>query len=133
MSKGLTLIEIAVGIAIISFGVIFIISAFPLGVMISNSNEKSNISLFLASTKIEEIISQIYDETDEGVLTEDFGEILEFPQYKRILEVECFNPNLETGDCSLGEDFGIKKITVVVSHKLLTKRNVTLTTLFVKK
>ncbi len=56
MNKGMTLIETVVSIAIISVAVVFAISAFPLGMRITDMNQRSSVALFLASTKIEEVI-----------------------------------------------------------------------------
>ncbi len=130
MSKGTTLIEIIVGIAIISIGVLFIVLAFPLGLASVNTNQQSNVALFLASSKIEEISSQFYDEIEKGVIVEEFNEISDFKNYKREVVVECFDINND--NCS-GGDSGIKKVTVTVSFVSVTEKNITLTTLITKK
>ncbi len=129
MSKGITLIEIVIGIAIISIGVVFIISAFPLGITMNQINQKNNIATFLASSRLEEISSQSYDDLEDGFFTEDYGDIDNFEGYKRTTKIECFNPH---GDACF-DDTGIKKIKVSVYFSMLTERKTNLITLITKK
>ncbi len=114
MNKGLTLVETIIGISIISFSVIFMISVFTSGIMTMNSIHEENISLFLTSSKIEEISSLNYNEIEEGLFIEDFGELSDYPAYRREIEIECFDPQWD--EC-LGGDSGMKKITVTVFSK----------------
>ncbi len=130
MSKGLTLIEIAIGIAIISIAVVFVITAFPLGIRITDMNQKSNIALFLASSRLEEVISMSYDELEDGIHVEDFGDIFEFDNYRRITEIKCFNPL--GGEC-FGDETGIRKIEVSTSSAVLGEREVRLQALISRR
>ncbi len=129
MSKGMTLIEIIIGIAIISIGVVFIISTFPLGMAINQVNQRSNMANFLASSKLEEISSQSYDDLEDGFFIEDYGDIDNFNKYKRTTKIECFDPQNDT--CS--NDTGIKKIEVSVYFFMITEKNTNLITLVTKK
>jgi len=126
----MTLIEIVIGITIISFGVVFIISSFSLGMRISGTSQGNSVGLFLASEKMEEIHSLIYDEIAEGVFVEDFGEIQGFEGHKRETEITCFDP--ESGD-ECQEDSGIKKVKISVFFKPQEEKSVDLTALISKK
>ncbi len=123
MSKGLTLIEIIVGVAIISIGAVFIVALFPSGMQMVGVNQQNDIALFLATSKMEELISLPYDEVEEGVFLEDFGTIEGFETYKREVEIRCFDPERE--ECQ--EDTGMKKIKVRSSSKMAITRGVLLT------
>ncbi len=129
MSKGMTLIEIVIGIAIISIGVVFIISAFPLGMTINQINQRNNIATFLASSKVEEISSQFYNDLEDGFFIEDYGDIDNFKEYKRTTLIECFDPY----DDFCSDDTGIKKVEVSVYFFMLTEKNTNLVTLIAKK
>lgn len=119
MSKGLTLIETVISIAIISMGVALSITAFPLGIKLADLNNRSSTALFLASAQIETVVYQGYEDTEEGIFIEDFGDILNFEGYKRETEVSCFSPE---GNCIPG----IKKVEVSVYSKLSLNKKTTL-------
>ncbi len=127
MSKGLTLIETVIGIAIISIGVIFVISSFPLAARIIDLNQKSNTALFLASSQIEKMIYQDYKNIEQGFFVEDFGEIIGFEDYKRETEISCF---LIDEECQSDE---ILKVEVIVYPKSFFNKEVALTTVITKK
>lgn len=130
MSKGITLIEVVVGLAIISLGVLSIIAVFPFAVKNLELDYRSNSALFLASNRIEELTQTEYENVEMGTFVEDFGEIQEFDNYKRETTVNCFHPQNET--CS--EDTGLKKVTVTVFSKGVGNNSSTsLTTLIVDK
>lgn len=120
MNKGLTLIETVISIAIISIGVLIAITSFPLGIRVADINQKKNTALFLASAQIETLIHQGYEEAEEGVFVEDFGEVDAFEEYKRETEVTCFQPE---GVCILG----MKKVKVTVYFQESEKSSVSLT------
>ncbi|MGM0439193.1 MAG: type IV pilus modification PilV family protein [Patescibacteria group bacterium] len=113
MSKGITLIETLIGLAILSFGIIAIIAVFPLGVKSLDMNYRTNTALFLASSQIENVIDQDYENLDLGVATENFGEIEDFTNYKRETHIDCFDP--ENEECS--EETGMKEVEVTVYSK----------------
>ncbi len=127
MSKGLTLIETVIGIAIISIGIVFVISSFPLGVKIIDLNQKSNTALFLASSKIEEVVYEGYRNVEKGTFWEEFGEINNFEEYKRKTEISCFPDN----ESCQNED--ILKVEVTVYPKTFFNKEVTLTAVITKK
>lgn len=124
MSKGITLIEVIIGLAIISFGILSVIAVFPIGLRTLDMNQKSNTALFLASSQIEASIGKGYDNLEEGVSVEDFGEIDDFENYKRETSVSCLE-----GHDNCFEESGIKKIEVTVFIDGLIQDEVELTTL----
>ncbi|GEM_PF-2511928 len=129
MSKGLTLIETIIGVAVISIGVVFIVSVFPLGARIVELNQKSNTALFLASAQIESTVSQEYDDLEKGVFLEDFGEITRFEEYSRETEISCFDP--ENENCV--EDTGMKKVVVTVKPRTSKEAETNLTVIITER
>jgi Tfp pilus assembly protein PilV len=129
MSKGITLIETIIGLAILSFGLLAVIAAFPLGLKTLDTNYRSNSALFLASNKIEEIRNQEYQNLESGVFIEDFGEISDFENYKRETKINCFSPDGQECD----DNSQIKKIEVTVFFKSENNQKSTLTTLITER
>lgn len=113
MSKGITLIETLISLAILSFGILAIVAVFPIAAKNLDANYRNNTAIFLASSQIENIIGQDYEVLEKGVFTEDFGEIEDFENYKRETHISCFDPQKE--ECS--EETGIKEIEVIVYSK----------------
>jgi type II secretory pathway pseudopilin PulG len=129
MSKGITLIETIIGLAILSFGILSIAAAFPLGLKTLDLNQRSNAALFLASNKIEEIKTIKYEDLETGTFIEGFGEISDFENYKRETIVSCFRP--QNDNCAEGG--GIKKVKVTVNFNNQTNNQSTLTTLITNR
>ncbi len=123
MSKGLTLIESLISIAIVIFGISFITLVLPLAVRKTDSNEVNNAAFFLASARMEEAVSLNYRELEEGVSFDNYG------NYEIETKVSCFHPER---DCS-GEETGIKKIEVDISLNSSTKSIINLSTLVIKE
>ena len=115
-SKGFTLIELMVAIFILTAGIVAVLSAFPLGVRIGKSAEMTTVATQLGQAKMEEIISKSYGDISSGTTTEDYGEISDFPSYKRITQVSYYDPVNST---TTESDLRIKKIKVTVSWELL--------------
>lgn len=130
MSKGITLIEVVISLAVISLGVLAVIATFPFAAKSLEVDYKNNTALFLAENKMEEIIQSEYESVEIGTFVEDFGEIERFNNYSRETTVNCFQPEGET--CS--EDTGLKKVIVEVYSKGISSNNPTsLTILIVNK
>ena len=128
MSKGITLIETIIGLAILSFGALAIMASFSVGLNSLLQNQETNTALFLASSRIEELSAKRYEDIRLGI-DEYFFETAEgYEDYKVRTEVDCFEMNGQ--ECS--ED-GIKEITVTVFSEGGHGHEVTLTTLTTKK
>jgi len=133
--KGFTLIELLVATFILTVAISGVLSAFPLGAKIGNSAQFSSVASQLAQAKIEEVTSKSYDEILIGTETEDYGVVSDFPYYKRVTEVICYDPNGSelSPNCP---DTDIKKINVVLYWKSTlgaTERSFDIATLVVKK
>lgn len=111
-SEGFTLIELLVAIFILTIGIIAILQAFPLGTYVQKSAQMTSTAIQLSQAKMEEIISQSYNEISLGIVEEDYGSITNFNSYKRRTEVSYFDPN--NPEVPPSEDLGIKKIEVTV-------------------
>jgi len=129
MSKGVTLIESLIGLAIISFGVLFVILVFPLVVSSTFSVKKDTTALFLATSKMEKMVTESYSLIEEGSASEDYGDIDEFDNYRREVVVSCFHPEKSCEN----EETGMKKIKVSVFRKESEGEIISLTSLISKK
>lgn len=110
---GFTLIETMIAISILSIGIVAVLYMFPIGFKVEKSAQMETIAVYLAQTKMEEVISKSYDEEGMSVTTtiEDYGSIPNFNLYKRVKEISYYDPvNSTTTD----DDLGIKKIEVSV-------------------
>lgn len=105
MSRGITLIETLISLAIISFGMLAIIAVFPIAAESLDMNYRMNTALFLASSQIENVMSQNYEDLEIGVST------MNLKNYSVETHIDCFNPQKDS--CS--EEVGMKKIEVIVS------------------
>lgn len=113
MSKGITLIETIIALAIFAIGIVSTIVVFPMATETLERNVRSDTALNLAVNKIEEVTAKRYEELEEGTYFEDVGEIDGFENYQRSLIVSCFEPEGE--NCN--QDTGIKKIEVIVEEE----------------
>jgi len=114
-NKGITIIEILLVIAILSYTVFFIISIFPFGLSKSKLAEKTTIATNLSQAKIEELISQSYESLNTGTTTEaSLANIdQDFSDYSRQTAINFLDSNLNLSP----NDLGFKKIKVIVSWK----------------
>jgi len=106
-----------IAVFILSVGITAVLAMFPLGIQIVKSSEMATIGTQLAQEKIEEVISKPY-----ASISEEPEETLDppFSAYSRETEVTCFDPNGELSpNCP---DTGIKKIKVIVSWGILSKK-----------
>jgi len=133
-SAGFTLIESLTAIFILTIGITAILEAFPSGVFIQKSSQMSTIANQLCQEKMEEVVSQSYDETVAGVYEEAYGSLGLFPLYKRKTEISYFDPN-NPGMVPAG-DLGIKKIKVTVywhSHLGVAEKSISFADLYAKR
>ena len=107
--KGFTIIELLISIFVLTVGILGILLMFPTAIRVEKSSQMASIASYLGQAKIEQIISQPYDEIASS--TEDYGVISGFQPYKRITEINYFDPVNST---TTGEDLGIKKIDITV-------------------
>ncbi len=129
MSKGITLIETIIGLAILSFGILSIVAAFPLGLKTLNLNQRSNNAIFLASNRMESIKTDKYEDLETGTFVEDFGDIPDFENYKRETVISCY----DSQDDNCSEDDGIKKVKVTVTFNGQGNNQSVLTTLITNR
>lgn len=113
MSKGITLIETIIALAIFSIGIVSAIATFPMAAETMERNIRSDTALNLAINKMEETAGRRYDQLEEGTYIEEGGEIEGFENYQRETTITCFDP--EGGECT--QDSGIKKIEVTVDEE----------------
>ena len=104
---------------------------FPMGIQTGQSAKMASIATQLSQAKIEEMISKSYDEIIS--LTEEYGEIADFEIYKRVTEVNYYDPVNST---TTESDLRIKKIEVTVFWKSSlggSGKNINLVTLISKR
>jgi type IV pilus assembly protein PilV len=129
--KGFTIIEILIAIFILVVGILGVLSAFPLGTKFVTFSRMSSVAIQLAQEKMEEIISQSYDNISSS--TEDYGKISGFEAYKRVTEVNYYDPENSTITTT---NTGIKKIKITVfwhSPLWVSERSINLITLFTRR
>jgi len=133
-NKGFTLIELLVAIFILVIGIVAVLQAFPFGANIQRQAQMATVALQLNQEKMEEIISCQYNEILVGTVEESYGFDPDFLSFKRITEVEYFDPN--NPEVPPAEDSGIKKIEVTVFWRAplgTTEKEVKLATLIAKR
>jgi len=82
---------------------------FSLGVQTQSRAKMSQVSLGLAQSKLEELVSLSYSEIDST--SEDYGQISGFEFYKRQTDVDYWDP---ANSFTSQTDLGIKRIKVTV-------------------
>jgi prepilin-type N-terminal cleavage/methylation domain-containing protein len=113
--KAFTLMELLVAIFVLSVGIIAVLQAFPLGAKIQKSAQMTTIALNLAQGRMEETLSNSYEELIIGTTTEDYGFSESQPDFKRVTVINYFNP--DNPGIVPGSDLGIKKIDITVYWK----------------
>ena len=129
MSKGMTLIESLISLAIVSFGVFLIALIFPIIMGTTLSSKKDTAALFLATAKMEKMVTQSYGLIEEGTIIENYGTIDGYENYRREAVVSCFHPERSCQN----EETGIKKITVSVFYDGNIEESVSLRSIVSKK
>jgi len=128
--KGVTIIEILIAVFILVVGILGVLSMFPIGTKFTTFSKMASVATQLAQEKTEEIISQSYDNISSSV--EDYGKISGFEAYKRISEVNYYDPESSNTTTT---DTGIKKITVTVfwHSPLWGEKSINLITFFARR
>lgn len=113
-SKGFTIIESAVAIAVLMVGLWAVVQFFPFSLKVIGDSQNITVASNLVVAKIEEISSTAYDSIDTGTI-EVKAPISSDPSsylnnYQREVVVELIDSNFNT----TVTDVGLKKITVTV-------------------
>ena len=110
--EGFSLIEVLVSIFIVAIGILAIIQLFPLGMNINSSSERLSVASSLAQTKIEELLSESYNDLPVG--TAEARHFLSAPYsiYERQTTINYLGANLAPSST----DQGLKKIVVTVYY-----------------
>lgn len=125
--EGMSLIEVMIGITILSIALIPILGYFVNSTKMVTETESRSIALNLAQQKMEEIKNIDFDNLNKSEITdnEDYGEIdidsdgeVDYPNFKREVKIE-------------GTD--IKEVTVTVFWKNGNDSSVKLQTLIAKR
>jgi prepilin-type N-terminal cleavage/methylation domain-containing protein len=112
LKKGFTLIELLITAFILSTGIVTVLAIFPISSHIIKSGEMVTTAVLLSQGKLEEVTSKSYEEIFS--LTEDYGQINGFEAYKRVTDVQYYDPQTSTVTTT---DMGIKQVKVTVSWK----------------
>jgi type II secretory pathway pseudopilin PulG len=104
MNRGFTILETMVAILVLIIGITAVLQVFPLCSNIQESNEMENQAIFLAQEKIEQEISETYENIQIGTIIED-------PVYS---PYERFVRETDITLEEAGPDSRLKKIEVIV-------------------
>ncbi len=116
--QGFTLIEVLISIFILTTGIIAVLQAFPLGTKILGSSKRTTIASQLGQAKIEELISQSYEEISFGLIETKHVLDSPFNSYQREIEVVCVDPDSDFSEViNCNPDPGMKKIEVTIFWK----------------
>lgn len=108
--KGFTLVEVMVGILILTTGFVAALYIFPVSFSVEKANQLRTQAALLAQEKIESLYSQSYGDIVVGSVSE--GHLAApFELFSRDTTVTYVDINLE----DTGVDIGLKKIETVVS------------------
>lgn len=115
--QGISMIEAILAVAVLTIGILVIVTLFPFALKISKSSEQETIAADLAQAKIEEIFSLGYNDISNGIV-EARHHLASDPQnpfydYERQTVVQLVNGNLANS----ATDLGLKKVTVTVFYK----------------
>ena len=110
--SGFTLIETLIAISILMIAVLSVIQLFPLGLKASTQAKNITVATNLAQAKMEEIISDDYDNLTIGTTTEPSLSTIDpdFSNFTRVTVINYVNGDLAI----VGQDFGLKKVEVYV-------------------
>jgi len=139
-NKGFTIIELLLAVFILAIGIIAVFGTFPLGINVVRSGKMTTIATQLAQAKLEEEFSKTYNEISIGISTEDYGDMSDFNNFKRVTEVNCVEPvDLTEVACDydpVNDVQPLKKVEVTVFWKsslTILERDLKLATLISKK
>lgn len=111
-SQGFSLLETTIALAILTIGVIYLVTVFPFGLNAARTSEQSTIAVNLAQAKIEEVISTLYSEVAVSQSVEPSLSALDsdFAGFSRITTVSLVDEDLGP----VTQDVGLKKVMVEV-------------------
>jgi len=108
--KGFTLVEIMVGILILTTGFVVALQIFPISFSIEKDNQLRTQAALLAQEKVESLYAQSYVDIAVGSVSEPTL-YAPFELFARDTTVTYVDVNLADS----GVDTGLKKMTVIVS------------------
>lgn len=127
--RGFTIIEVLVSLGLLMILVVSIFGVFPQSMIMGRISSKNTIASNLAQAKIEEILAKNYEDLPVGFLEGRHFLETPFNDFEEETEISYVDENLQTSN----QDTGLKKIRVSVYFKEGKEKNVTLSTLMVKK
>src|SRR3989344_5941949 len=112
LKKGISLLEVTIALAILTIGVIYLMTVFPFGLNAARNSEQSTRAAFLAQAKIEEVISAIYGDVATGQGREPSLAALDqdFAGFSRQTTANYVDEHLAAS----ADDEGLKKVVVEV-------------------
>ncbi|MBT3690404.1 prepilin-type N-terminal cleavage/methylation domain-containing protein [bacterium] len=125
-NKGFSLLEVLVALSILSVAVFSIVRLFPFGMNATKQSEQKTLAVNFAQAKIEELISQGYEQINVGTVIEESLSTIDndFSEFKRITRVKYLDSSLNETQT----DLGLKLIeTDIVWINIMTGENTTLT------
>jgi len=129
--EGFTLIETLLAIFVLVVGIIGVVMMISLGLQTGTKAKMKNCASKLAQEKIEEVISESYEQATSS--SEDYGEISNFDFFKREVDVNYYDFQ---GSVISDTDLGAKVIKVSVFWKTpptFSEKSVIMESLKVKK
>lgn len=125
-NEGISMIEALMAIAVISIGILSVVSLFPLSLKVSRNAEQETIAANLMQAKIEEMFSIGYDNITIGTIEAKHRLSTDpanpFYLYQRQTVSEYVDANLNHSNSATG----IKKITVTaywISPRVNVEKN----------
>ncbi|MFC1612940.1 hypothetical protein ACFL23_01275 [Patescibacteria group bacterium] len=117
---GFSIIEILIGISILTIGIFGVVKMFPYGLQISKYAENNTLGVMAGQEKMENTISAGYENIGTGIIeakhkitSGSFGDTYNFFRETEVIFVDAdLNDSVA--------DTGMKKITVEVSWQLST-------------
>jgi len=138
--KGFTIIEVIVAVFILAVGIVAVLNMFPLGIQMARSSQMASVAVHLGQEKIEEMLSDTYNNLIEGTATEEYGSIPGFEGHKRKTNINCVNyENLLEVSCDYdltNDPEPLKKIEVEVfwrSSLVAAEKSINLVGLITKR
>ena len=125
-NKGFSLLEVLVALSILSVAVFSIVRLFPFSMNATKQSEQKTLAVNFAQAKIEELISQGYEQINVGTVIEESLSTIDndFSEFKRITRVKYLDSSLNETQT----DLGLKLIeTDIVWINIMTGENTTLT------
>ena len=132
--RGFTVTELLVSIFVLTIGIVGVANSIPMAARIQKTGQAAASAVLLAQSKMEDVISESYDEISTGTVSEAYGFSSHSPSFRRTTQISTFNPN--NPSIAPAQDLGIKKIIVSVFWKSplsISEKEVKLVTLFADK